>query len=1106
MAPGVMRPATPPGAPTVRPPAGGLRIQLLGTFAVQVDGDAVPHDRWRLRKAKALVAMLALAPGQRRHRDQVLDRLWPDLEPSAAARNLHQTLYVARRALAGSGAGTEGLLGLRDEQVVLADGGPVEVDALQFERSAVTALAAGVEAGLRAAADLYPGDLLPELPDADWLTTRRDELRDTHREILVKLASVVRSRSPEEALVILTRALQSDPLHEGAVRAQMVILAQLGRRSEALARYERLVNDLLEEFGTDPDTQTVRLFRDLLIGPAAPERLRQSVAGTVADATLGYLPTPLTSFIGRERELVDVGRLIGRARLLTLTGAGGSGKTRLAREAADRARPKYEGGVWFVDLAAVGESLLVADAVAERLGLDFSAAPDRVPALVDQLRQRCVLLVLDNCEHLLSACTQLVTALLTGCPGVDVLATSREPLHADGEYTFRVPSLTLPFPVRGGPPDLDALGRLPAVQLFVERAAQVRPGFALDAHNARSVVDLCRRLDGMPLALELAAARTAAMTPAEIVQRLGDALSVLRGGSSGVTRHQTLRGTLEWSHDLLTQPEQVLLRRLSVFTGGCTLDAVEAVCAAAPLHQPDLLDLVARLVDKSLLVTEATPTRTRYRQLETVRQFGHEHLDRSGETAELAAAHCAYFLAFAVAHNPERATGVVIEEPKLLDREHDNLRAALRWACAHDPETALRLAASLWRFWFVRGHAVEGARWVERALAVAPQPTRPRAAALIGLTGLDSRQGRGDRHRALGAEALAIVRQVGYPDEIMMARLIETSLAWSTFDLDEAEQLATDVRAEALERGRPDQAAASSWLLGQCALSREDGPLATQRLEMCLDGLRESDPSTPPFLPVVTPSLQLVPVAGRLVPCVEETLLLGRRVGVVQATGYVLSALGYAARLSADPSAAISVVAEAVDHFTELGDDLARAQALHQLGCLLRDRGDHSAGEEALSRAEALRNGLGDRRGALLTEINLALLHAMAGDTERGLTGARRCLSKFEAAGDPVGMGASLTVLGAVELGSGEVRAAREMYRRAAERVGPWRRHTGWQRLMVAELSNELGDAHQAAREIDRAGAIFDRTRCVVAGRRLATLRHQHVGTQEPPRRGLRSR
>ena len=697
--------------------------------------------------------------------------------------------------------------------------------------------------------------------------------------------------------------------------------------------------------------------------------------------------------------------------------------------------------------------------------------------------------MLDNCEHLLAACGHLVAALLAGCPGVDVLATSREPLHANGEYTFRVPSLALPPPVLDEVPDLAALGRLPSVRLFVERAAQVRPGFTLDADNANGVVDLCRRLDGMPLALELAAARAAVLEPAEIVQRLGDALSVLGGGPNGVTRHQTLRCTLEWSHDLLTEPEKVLLRRLSVFSGGFTLAAVEAVCGDPPLARAELLDLLATLVDKSLVVTDKTTAGSRYRQLETVRQFGSEKLDRAGETAQLSAAHCAHFLDLAVTHNPERATGLVIEQPKLLDREHDNLRAALRWSCAHDPVSALRLVASLWRFWFLRGHAVEGARWVERALAVAPEPTRPRAAALIGLTGLDSRQGRADRHRALGAEALAIIREIGEPDEVVMARIVETALAWSTFDLDEAEQMAAEVRAEAIERGRPEHAAASSWLLGHCALSREDGPLAAGRFDRCLTELAQADPGTRPFLPVITPSTQLVPIAGRLVPCVEETLLLGRRVGVLQAGGYVLSALGYAARLSADPQAAISAVEESIEQFSQLRDDLARAQALHQLGCLQRDSGNFRAAGEALSLARDLRVGLGDRRGELLTEINFALLHAMGGDVDRGLADARRCLSGFESAGDQVGMGATSTVLGAVELLSGETRAAREMYARAAEKLAPWKRHAGWQRLLVAELSYELDDPHRAKREIAIAAGIFDRTPCVIAGRRLAALR-----------------
>ena len=1065
----------------------GWRVQLLGSFAVAADGVEVEAERWRLRKARALVAMLALSPGQRRHREQVLDRLWPDLEPRAAARNLHQTLYVARRAVTGDGPSQPGRLSIRDEQVVLDVAGPVEVDVEQFELAAREAVTSDDVSMLRAATALYVGDLLPDLPDAQWLAPRRDELRATYLELSVKLATALARSAPEEAVIILNRVLESDPVHEGAVRTLMEVLAGMGRRSEALARYERLVDDLLEAFGTDPDTQTAALFRELLTGAPAGERPGPGPAPVTHD--IGHLPTPLTSFVGRERELVDVERLTATSRLLTLTGAGGSGKTRLAMEAARRVRANYPDGVWFVDLAVVGESAQVADAVAEALGLDSDFAPDRGRALVDQLRHRRLLMVLDNCEHLLAACARLVGAVLAACPGVVVLATSREPLHAHGEYTLRVPSLAMPASDWKRTAGLSQLARWPSVLLFVERAAQVRPGFVLDADNAPGVVELCRRLDGMPLALELAAAKAAVLEPAEIVLRLGDALNLLGAEYASITRRQTLRGTLEWSHDLLTEPEQVLLRRLSVFAGSFTLEAVEAVCGTPPVERARVLGLLERLIDQSLAVPTRTAASTRYRVLETVRQFAHEKLGQAGEAEQLAAAHGAYFLDFAVAHNPERATGVVIETPRRLDPEHDNLRAALSWACAHDAETALRLTASLWRFWFVRGHAVEGARWIERALAVAPEPTRPRAAALIGLTGLDSRQGRSDRHRSLGAEAMAIVRQIGEPDEVVMAQIVEATLAWSAYDLDEAEEMAATVRTEGLARNRPEHAAAGSWLLAQSALFHEDGPLALRRLDSCLSELSQADTNTRPFLPAITPCLQMVPVAGRLMPCMEETMLLGRRVGVTQAIGLVLSASGYAYRLLGNAPSAISSVAEAVELSAGLGDDLAKAGALHQVGCIHRDAGDFEEAGRALSLAHEIRVAVGDRRGELLTEINLALLRGMAGDVDGGLGSARGSLAGFEAAGDQVGIGATLTVLGAMELLAGQTRAAREMYRRAAERLAPWPRFAGWLWLVMAELSVELADDRRAGRETALAADVFDRTRCVIAGGRLAALR-----------------
>ena len=437
--------------------------------------------------------------------------------------------------------------------------------------------------------------------------------------------------------------------------------------------------------------------------------------------TPGYLPKPLTSFIGRERELVDVDRLIDRSRLLTLTGAGGSGKTRLALEAARRARPAYPDGVWFVDLAVVGESLLVADAVSEALGLDSGTAPSRGQALVDQLRDRSLLVVLDNCEHLLAACAQLVAALLAGCPGVDVLATSREPLHTLGEYTFRVPSLALPPPVSRRCPRPGRVGPA-AVGPALRRAgsagpAGLRPRRRQCAGRGRPVPPARRDAPG-PGAGGGPGRRARTGRDRAAARRCPvDARWRSRAASPG-----TRRSAARWNGATTCSPS----RRRSC-SAGCRCSRVDSPsppsrrsAATDPLARPELLDLLANLVDKSLVVTEKTPPGPATGNWRRSGSSARRTSTGPGRPLSSQAAHCAYFLAFAVAHNPERATGVVIEQPKLLDREHDNLRAALRWSCAHDPETALRLVASLWRFWFLRGHAVEGA-----AGSSAPWPWRP---------------------------------------------------------------------------------------------------------------------------------------------------------------------------------------------------------------------------------------------------------------------------------------------------------------------------------------------------------------------------------------------
>ncbi|MEU3269996.1 BTAD domain-containing putative transcriptional regulator [Saccharomonospora sp. NPDC006951] len=1053
-----------------------MRIELLGEFAVESNGDRIDARRWRLRKARLLVIALALEPAQRLHRDKVLERLWPGVDPSSANHNLHQALYVARKAI-----GESGILTVRDENVLLNAGGEVAVDVVEFERAAEAALVTGDERDLRAALAAYRGDLAPDLAYTDWLEGRRASARETWHAVLLRMAGLkLAGAAFDEANLYFTRVLSADPYNEAAVRGTMSVLAATGRVPEALARYERLRDDLRELSGADPDATTKGLFRRLLHGAAAGER--QPVPA--------HLPPELSSFVGRNRELTEVGTLLGRTRLLTLTGAGGCGKTRLAVEAARAVSGNYPGGVWFADLAALREPALVADAIAAALDLTPGAGPDQVRSLVEQLGDRSCLIVLDNCEQVVHGCARVCTTVLACCPGARILATSREPLRVEGEVTFRVPSLRIPESTG----DPERLADFESVRLFVERAASVRPGFGLGTGNAEAIAGLCRRLDGMPLALELAAARIALLEPGEILARLGDALTVLGTGTFGATRHQTLRAALQWSYDLLDADERVLLRRLSVFAGLFSLDAAEVIGGAAPLGKNRVLAVLGRLVDKSLAHREPSEQGTRYRLLDTVRQFAAEVLREAGERHATAAAHCAYFLDVAGRNDPEHVAGVIRENPRLLDHDHDNFRAALRWSLAADPASALTMAARLWRYWFLRGHAVEGAGWLEKALTAAPAPSTTRARALIGLTGLDARRGRADRLLREGKEAVTLVERLAGADVIERYRLVYATLVWGTFDVTEAERIAEGVRERAAE---PALRAGAVWLAGMCALSKEDATAARPLFEECLALVETLDPGGPAFLPVITPCIQLVPVGNRWVPSFEESLLVGRRVGAEQAEAYVLGALGYAARLEHRLALATATVRRSVERFGALGDDLGRAHGLHHLGCVLRDAGIFAEAEDRFAEALAIRHWLGDRRGELLTRANVAFSWAAAGDAARGRAAARDCLAAFEVAEDVPGIAGALGLLANIELSEGKFLAAKELYAEAVRRFGDqsWPRIEGWYRLLVAELAAECGEKAEAAGQLRDAEARFGRQRCALAERRVGALREALEGS-----------
>src|SRR4051794_2646997 len=657
-----------------------VQVGLFGAFSVRVGEEVVPEGAWRLRKAKSLVKLLALAPERRIHRERATELLWPERTPEAAANNFHQALYVARRALEAAGADAAAVLPLRDDMLMLYPGGSVDVDVDAFEAAVARARATGELSDYRAARDLHGGELLPEDRYETWVTGRREALNKAYLGLLTELSARFTGDGDAPAAIdVLQQAVVVDPLHEAAHRALMRLFAATGRRQQALAQYHQLRDALRRELEADPDPQTAGLYRALLRGDADPDTLEQDLAGAEvrqprpppAEPARHNLPIPLTSFVGRDRELAEVDRLLDRSRLLTLLGAGGAGKTRLGIEAARRRVDACPDGVWLVELAGLGDPGLVAVATASALGLTLPSRRLDVEGLAAQLAEWRALLILDNCEHLVAACAALAERLLGTCPGLRILATSREPLRVPGEVTWRVPSLALPVPGRSLKPE--ELVAYESIRLFCERATDVVSSFVLGEDNAGAVAEICSRLDGMPLALELAAARVGALSPAQIAERLGDSLAVLTaGGRSALDRQQTLRATLAWSHALLTDLERAEFRRLAVFAGSFSLEAAEAVPAGDPVPAREVADLLGRLVDKSLVVAEDVGGGYRYRMLEPVRQYAREHLLEAGETAAIDAAHHAFYLALARAADPA-ATPDRASEPR-LEADHDNVR------------------------------------------------------------------------------------------------------------------------------------------------------------------------------------------------------------------------------------------------------------------------------------------------------------------------------------------------------------------------------------------------------------------------------------------------
>lgn len=813
-----------------------VRVWLLGGFRVSVGDRIIEEDGWSLRKAGSLVKLLSLAPGHRLHREQVMDALWPDLPPKSAANNLHRTLHAARRTFGPDAA--RSLLVLRDERLSLCPDGEVLVDVGAFEDAAKAARANRDPAAYQTAVDLYAGDLLPGDLYEEWAEERREALRNAHLDLLVELGALREEREEYGAAVeTLRRVVDAEPAREEANAALMRLYARSGRRRAALEQYESLTKALR---GGQPEEETRRLHEEIRAERFPPLSQKTNGGASSGGEDLHNLPAYLTSFVGREAEVVEVKRALAMNRMVTLTGAGGSGKTRLALEVAGDLMSLYPDGVWLVELAPLAEESLVSQEVSRVLRVHEK--PDRPldAAISDELRSKNLLLVLDNCEHLVEEVARQAETLLKSCPNLRVLATSREALGIWGEARVPVPPLALPDPGKA-PEEIE---RAESARLFVERAGSRGLTFALTPRGAESVARICRRLDGIPLAIELAAARVGILSVEQIFARLEDSLALLTSGSRTATpRQKTLEGALDWGHDLLSEPEKRLFARLSAFAGGWTLEAAEAVGSGeGGVERAEVLDLLAALVEKSLVVADASPEEgvLRYGMLETVRQYASGKLQARGETEDVRSRHAGFFLDLAEEAEPKLQGPEHEVWLERLDTEHDNLRAALRWAVERGAsETGLRLAGALGDFWMMRGYLAECRGWLDAVSTGGEARTSAHFGKVLYWAGhLAREQGDYERAEDLGEESLKLAR--GVEDEAAVANALHNLGLLALYQ--NSYEKASECFEEALEiqRGTGDEVNASLTLqaLGSVAVARRDYARAAELHEEALSMAR----------------------------------------------------------------------------------------------------------------------------------------------------------------------------------------------------------------------------------------------------------------------------
>ncbi len=1020
-----------------------LQIFLLGRFCVKIDGVDLPEELWTRRKAKNLLKLLALQPHYQLHKEQVIDCLWPEIvDRSTAHSNLYRILYILRHTLEPHGLAkptAAHYIRLKDEVLQLGPPQEIWVDLTSFESLATRANCdPDPRPLLEHAVHLYQGDLLHDDLYCEWALPQRERLRRSYSEVLLKLVAIYRqSKNYSQAIVTLQRSLAQDNLDEAVHQELMECYARAGLPRQALKQYRLCAQVLQAELELEPALKTTELFQQIQSGAFKPDpesvqlpvlegrkdslseqsvdedwQATANIAGEWWFTTPNNLPAAVNALIGRTQEVarvLDLLRATDCVRLLTLCGPGGIGKTRLGLQVAAELLNTFEDGVYFVPLAALPEPQLVTSAIAQALKVSEVAGQPLEDTLKEYLRSRRVLLLLDNFEHLLPA-SSLVAGLLSTAPGLKIIITSRELLHLYGENELPVGPLEVPDHKQL--PELEDLRQNAAVRMFIERARSSQPHFELTGANARLVAGICRRLEGFPLAIELAAGRVKLLSLETLLDRLNHRFDILTGGPGNLPQRQrTLRATLDWSYDLLSPSEKALLRRLSGFTAGCTMTMAEEICAgeydgaAEPLTlRPALtLNLLQNLVDKSFVMVKAASTEARpevaaltlvqvedssslalmpearYTMLETIREYALDKLEEAGEARIFFERQLEWFLAM-VEETELKLRG--LQQAFWLNRlecENDNLRATLARAISQGKiESATRLGGVLWWFWWRRGYLAEGQRWLEAALfhLQSGQVAAPvRAKGLHALGGLVYFLGDWSRAQELWRESLQLKREL---DD-------KRGVSYSLNNLG-----IVALRHSEYERAR-------ILLEESLTLKRELGvswEVAHTLNELATLLHRQGD------------------YAAALI-LLDESTNLFEEAGDKQGLAHNLHLQGKIALGQDQLEAAQVHHQESLRLAGDLNDCQGMADALNSLGGLAMLRTDYGEAERLLEQGRVLFGETGDQWGLSYSYNDLGLAALFQGDGTNALTWLLKSLELKQQLGDQESIGWTLEVLAA---------------------------------------------------------------------------------------------